>query len=185
VLNVMRGLPSSYTALQALITHLPAGPRCSHPRGAYPRPPHTCHDSSSSSTTFRALVAAPPTSSASPPAPLLGAPPPGPSGGGGCGGRRGRGGGGRGTPTQVWPLLSLLFPGVRPGRPLPTYLHVALPGSGRRVSSLRSSRLPWPRVQLHTRRPGLHPLPSAQLTLDAVRGGGIRLPWRSPASPWP
>jgi hypothetical protein len=44
-----------------------------------------------------------------------------------------------GRPPRLRPLVSLLFPEVRPGRPSPTvvraYLHAAPPGSGRSASS--------------------------------------------------
>jgi hypothetical protein len=106
VLNVLRGLPSSYEAVQTLLTHQQPPPTFLQARDAltlgeltqgHPTPALT----TPSSSTSRALVAAPPLFSASPPASLLGAPTPGPSGDGGRGGRRGRGGGGRGTPTQA------------------------------------------------------------------------------------
>jgi hypothetical protein len=105
---------------------------------------HTPASTTASSSTSRALVAAPPPSSASPPASLLGAPPPGPSGGGGRGGRRGRrgrSGGGRGTPPTQAPTPPLAPSSRRCAladrRPpvVKAYLHVALPGSGRRASS--------------------------------------------------
>jgi hypothetical protein len=146
VLNVLRGLPSSYEAVRTLLTHQQPPPTFLQVRDALTleeltRGQHTLASTTTSSSTSRALVAAPPPSSASPPASLLGAPPPGPSGGGGAWGP---------SWTQWWgswdaaplgsdppsrsssrrcALADRLPPVVR------AYLHVALPGSGRGASS--------------------------------------------------
>jgi hypothetical protein len=89
VLNVLWGLPSSYEAVQKLLTHQQPPPTFLQVCDALTleeltRGHHTPASTTPSSSTSRALVAAPPPSSASPPASLLGAPPPGPSRGGGA-----------------------------------------------------------------------------------------------------
>jgi hypothetical protein len=105
VLNVLRGLPSSYEAVRTLLTHQQPPPTFLQVRDTLTLEEltwghHTPVSTTTSSSTSRALVTAPPPSSVSLPASLVGAPPPGPSGGGG---RRGRSGGGRGTPPTQAP----------------------------------------------------------------------------------
>jgi hypothetical protein len=97
VLNVLRGLPSSYKAVQTPLTHQQPTTTFLQVRGAL-----TLEELTRGLHTSRALVAAPPPSSTSPPTSLIGAPPLWAKQGGGRGGHRGRGGGGRGghgTPT--------------------------------------------------------------------------------------
>jgi hypothetical protein len=95
VLNVLRGLPSSYEGVRTLLTHQQPPPTFLQVRDALTleeltRGHHTPASTTPSSYTSCALVVAPPPSSASPPASLLGAPSPGRAGVGG-----------RGTPTQA------------------------------------------------------------------------------------
>jgi hypothetical protein len=71
VLNVLRGLPSSYEVVQTLLTHQQPPPTFLQVRDALTleeltRGHHTPASTRPSSSTSRALVAAPPPSSASP-----------------------------------------------------------------------------------------------------------------------
>jgi hypothetical protein len=85
VLNILRGLPSSYEAVRTLLTHQQPPPTFLKVRDALTLEELTRGHHTPASTSTRALVAAPPPSSASPPASLLGPPPPRPCGGGGGG----------------------------------------------------------------------------------------------------
>jgi hypothetical protein len=127
VLNVLRGLPSSYEAVRTLLTHQQPPPTFLQVRDALTleeltRSHHSPASTMPSSSTSRELVTAPPPSSASPLASLLGAPPPGQVGVGGMEGAEAAvdamvgvvGVVGR-CPPRLRPPLSLLFPEMRPG----------------------------------------------------------------------
>jgi hypothetical protein len=91
VLNILRGLPSSYEAVQTLLTHQQPPTTFLQVRDALTleeltRGHHTPASKKPSSSISRALVATPPPSSALPLASLLGALHPELSGGGGGGG---------------------------------------------------------------------------------------------------
>jgi hypothetical protein len=189
VLNVLWGLPSNYEAVQTLLTHQQPPPTFLQVCDALTleeltRGHQSPASTTPSSSTSRALVTAPPPSSASPPASLLGAPPPGPSGGGGVGG----------AVDAVVGAVGRLPPRLRPpscsssrrcaladSHPWSGRISMwPYQGQGGRGLVPRTSRRPWSRVLSPTRRPGLHLLRPAR----RGRGGGIRLPWRSPSALW-
>jgi hypothetical protein len=127
VLNVLRGLPSSYEAVRTLLTHQQPPPTFLQVCDALTleeltRGHHTPASTTPSSSTSRALVAAHhrPLPRRRPLSLVL--LPPGRAGvEGGRGGRRGRGRGGRGTPTQA-PTPPPLAP-LPGGAPWPTVSH--------------------------------------------------------------
>jgi len=208
VLNVLRGLSSTYDHLKAWIAHQRPFPTFLQvrddlaleeiTRGLAP---------GSSSPTPAALVATPPASSAAPATSLLGAAPAGQTGGGGGRGRRRRrgGGGGTGGPASGVPVLvgavgarrlrrlRLRLPllplplEVRPGNPSATHGQGASRCGRSRVREgglvLSSSRRPCSLALLHSsRRPGPRPLSPASSRPGL--GGGTRPLWRSPSAPW-
>jgi hypothetical protein len=143
VLNVLRGLPSSYEAVRTLLTHQQLPPTFLQVCDAVTleeltQGHHTPPSTTPSSSTSRALIAAPP-SSALPPASLLGAPPRAEQGWGAVGAAEDTVVGVVERPPKLRPpsrsssrrcaLVDRLPPVVR------AYLHVALPGSGRGASS--------------------------------------------------
>jgi hypothetical protein len=158
VLNILRGLPSSYEAMRTLLTNQQPPPTFLQVRDALTlealtRGLHTptSTTSSASSSTSRTLVVAPPPSSASPPASLLGAPPPRPSGGGGAVGATEAAEdavvGVVGLLPRLRPLLLLLFLEVHLGRPSPTRGQGVSPCGPIRVKEgglvPRTNRRPW------------------------------------------
>ena len=82
VLNVLRGLNSTYDHLRTFITRQRPFPSFLQVRDDLVLEEITRGPATGSSSSSTALVAAPPASSASPATSLLGAPPPEPSGGG-------------------------------------------------------------------------------------------------------
>ena len=200
VLNVLRGLSSTYDHLRTWITRQRPFPSFLQVRDdlvleEITRGPATGLSSST------ALVAAPPDSSTSPATSLLGAPPTGQTGGrwghAGRHRREGCGGGGTGGPASGAPGTgggSARGPAPAPapapgGTPWPSFSN---PWSGRIsmwpfqglgglvLSSSRRSCSPVLPPYSHR----LGPRPLSPASSRPGPGGGTRPHWRSPSAPW-
>ena len=208
VLNVLRGLSSTYDHLKSWIARQRPFPSFLQVRDDLALEEITRRLAPGSpSPTSTALVAAPPASSAASATSLLGAAPAGQTGGGGGRGRRRRRGGcvvvvvalvalllGAPVPVgavgarrhRLWlPLLPLPLE-VRSGHPSATHGQGASRCGRFRVKGalvLSSSRRPCSLAMLHSSRlPGPSPLSPA--SHPPGLGGGTRPRWRSPSAPW-